>query len=240
LKRLTLLIVYLIIWSTAFCLAQSRPGEHGTPYYSFVPKPYVGVSLGLMPNGYASLAYQGEVGLDWEPRHFVGEFSGGYDNGRKTTNYTINNFRGHDRYLSGFAGYRFSNRLFIGSGLQWNQLMSSNSPPNQNYAKVDFFEKGMHADIGGGYDVITQGFSSRLQAAYVLPPIYECDAGSCATPATHRTQGVKLSVDLPSPIDGKRHWFWRSGITIFHYDNVGSGSGGGMNSKADFQLIYRF
>jgi hypothetical protein len=193
-----------------------------------------------MPSGYAWDAYQAKGGLDWESRYLIGEFSGSYDNGRKTTDYTINNFRGHDRELFSFVGYRLQNRSFLGGGLTWTQLVSSNYPPGPNYAKANFFEKHLSPLVGGGYDYLSEDFSMRLQGTYILPAIYECDAGSCATSATHKVQGALLSMTLPSPIDGKHHWFWRNEFEFFHFNNVGVNAGGGVGGTASFQLMYRF
>ncbi len=124
--------------------------------------------------------------------------------------------------------------------MSWSQLLSSNYPPNANYAKANFFEKGMHPEVGGGYDLLSPEFSARIQGTYILPAIYECDAGTCETSATHKVQGSRLTLTLPSPIDGQRHWFWRTEWVIFHYNNVGVNAGGGISGGSTMQLIYRF
>src|ERR1700691_4001691 len=76
------------------------------PAFAQRPQPYVLGGISLMPSGYASLAVQGGGGIEWETRYSVFDSYAGYDNGRKANDNTPDNYKGHDRILRGFLGYK--------------------------------------------------------------------------------------------------------------------------------------
>jgi hypothetical protein len=180
------------------------------------PRPYLLGGADLMPSGYASLAVQGGGGIEWETRYSVFDSYAGYDNGRKANDNTLNNYKGHDRLLRGFLGYK-QGPWYAGVGARWSQLSTT------NYTKGgDPFSAGSwHPEAGFGRDwnARTAPLFLRTQILYMFreqrevtdypgqPPCVGCGSGS---------QGADISLWFPSP-EHKGHWFYKMNVVLFAF-----------------------
>lgn len=203
-KKATLFLFALLVL-TLGALAQDK-----------VPHPYVNGGLDLMPSGYASLAAQGGVGIMYNLPHLVLDTYAGYDNGRKENDNTLNNYKGHDRFLRGFAGFK-QGTYYAGVGARWSQLSTT------NYTKGgDAFSAGSwHPEVGGGKDWSAYGapLFLRTQVLYMFneskevtyypsaPTCYGCGNGS---------HGADITLWFPSPAKGG-HLFFKMNVVLFRF-----------------------
>lgn len=240
-KRLNLLTFILCLFLPVMALGQAQTA----PTQSYVPSPYGAVGISLMPNGYGAVAVRGQAGIMENAPHFVFDGYVAIDNGKKVNDGTLNNIKGHDDYVAGFLGYR-QNNWYFGGGMRWNQLVTS------NYTKgTNFFQAVRQGDIryqfGGGKDWYynnAYNFSYRVQALYLLPPQHESVAYPAApgVPSSvcqgcgNGVQGPELTLWMPSPADGRHHFFVREILGIYEFHTtVTEPCPGPLCNPADFQ-----
>lgn len=187
-----------------------------TLMFGQAPRPYVTGGLDLMPSGYASTAFQGTAGFEWNTRYSVLDAYAGYDTGKKENDNTANNYKGHDRFLRAFAGPKFG-QFYLGVGARWSQLSTT------NYTKGgDIFAAGSwHPEIGGGRDFSTRGtpLFMRVQAAYMARPSKEVthypDSTSCDGCGSG-SHGADITLWFPSP-EHPGHFFAKMNIVLFNF-----------------------
>lgn len=245
-------VFVLTMLALALLLAGAAHGQTSYKDASPFPRPYVAGGLSLMPAGYAAAAWRIQGGLYWTAPHALADVFAAYDNGTKENDGTVDNIKGHDRYLHGFLFYKQGNTYF-GGGATWNQLSTTNydkgiSNPISALATGDF-----HPAFGGGHDWLgTQG-SLRAQAVYLLPPPHE--SVSYPGQATcwgcgNGVQGVQFSLFFPSPARSG-HWFFRIEDFIGEYHDTitdptniplrnSEDSSRHVMDTVDFMLMYRF
>lgn len=180
------------------------------------PRPYATFGLDLMPAGYASTAFQGTAGLEWNPKFAVFDAYAGYDTGKKTDDNTVNNYSGHDRFLRASAGPKFG-PWFAAVGARWSQLSTT------NYTKGgDIFAAGSwHPEVGGGRDFSTKSTKNfmRAQALYMARPSKEVthypDGSSCDGCGSG-SHGADITLWFPSPAH-KGHFFCKMNVVLFRF-----------------------
>jgi len=219
-------------------VADRRTVQRQSPFWDYIPRPYVYAGPELMGAGYAALAYLGGAGVRVDAEHLLFDAHADYDNGRKSNDGTGYNKKGHDRGLSGSLYYRLHSGWAFGGGAGWGQLSTT------NYTKSAWRPR-----IGGSKDFFTNecresgcrnDFTMRLGLDYLLKG-GDWQNGS---------QGVAVSFYLPSPA-AKRHLFWRESIGIYRfYDTVTDRNNHYLtqlqmskhhsDSFAEFTIMYRF
>jgi hypothetical protein len=160
-----------------------------------------------MPGGYATFAAQGGAGLRIDSEHLLFDSNASYDNGHKVNDNTANNYKGHDRGLSGTAYYRLSSAWFFGVGAEWDQLSTT------NYTKASW-----HPMFGGGRDLfmrncVAEGcrrdFSARLSVDYATK----------GSDWQNGCQGPQVTVYMPSP-SAKRHILYSHTFAIYRFHDT--------------------
>ena len=181
-----------------------------------LPHPYVDAGVGLMPAGYASFAIRAGGGFMFDRPHIVFDSYAGYDNGHKVDDNTPNNYKGHDRFLRGFLGYK-QGPWYAGVGARWSQLSTS------NYSKGGsaLASGSWHPEIGGGrdWDNPKSPLFMRTQVLWMFreqrevtdypgkSPCVGCGSGS---------EGADITLWFPSPAR-KGHWFCKMNFVLFGY-----------------------
>jgi hypothetical protein len=232
----------ILVLFAIFCMPLSLCGQ--------VPRPYLLAGVDLMPGGYAPLAVQGGGGIEWETRYSVFDSYAGYDNGRKENDNTPNNYKGHDRFLRGFAGIKY-NLWYAGVGARWSQLSTTNytkggSPLNSN---------SWHPELGIGRDwnAKTSPLFMRTQVLYMFREQKEVTYypnGTTCDGCGNGTQGVDISLWFPSPAK-PGHWFCKMNFVLFGYhDSITDPSNlvltqtqkasGHFSDSTEFAMGYRF
>lgn len=191
-KRLTLLAV-LLVRIAAF--GQNVLPAESSAMSSWVPRPIVFGGPSLVGNGYQTLALNGGAGLLLNSRNLLSDVEARYMNARKTDDNTLNNRKGHERYLLGRVFYRYRPGLYFGAGAQWSETSTT------NYTK-----KSWRPTFGLGGDHFNDGFSMRWQALYILP----------GTDHANALQGPELQLWLPSPTS-REHFFYRQTLGIYEF-----------------------
>jgi hypothetical protein len=182
------------------------------------PHPYAYGGVTSSNAGYSIVAGDVGAGLDVSTKHITALAEIWADNSRKQRSSS-----GHDVGVKARAFYRMSNGWYFGGGAQWSQLVAP------GYTKAQW-----RPTLGGGKDVIKEGFSSRLMLLYILP----------GTDHLNALQGPEFSMWLPSPAT-KSHLFCREtiGAYEFHQTSVPGNSGIGERSMGAFvesTVMYRF
>ena len=179
-------------------------------------RPYVSVGAELMPAGYAPFSVQGGGGLHWDARDFVFDSYAGYDTGRKLDDNTPDNYKGHDRYLRGFLGYK-RDFWYAGVGARWSQLSTT------NYSKggTPFSAGSWHPEAGLGRDwnARTASLFMRTQFLYMFREQREVTTypgGQSCAGCGNGSQGADISLWFPSPASSK-HWFCRMNVVLFGF-----------------------
>jgi hypothetical protein len=119
-------------------------------------------------------------------------------NARKTNDNTVNNSKGHERFLQGRAFYRYRPGLYFGGGAQWSETSTT------NYTK-----KAWRPTFGLGGDHFGESYSMRWQGMYILP----------GTDRANAMQGPELQLWLPSPAS-RKHFFYRQTLGIYEYHDT--------------------
>jgi hypothetical protein len=185
---------------------------------SSIPRPYLAGSFNLMPGGYASVAWGGGGGLMVENKYFIFDSFVGYDNGHKVNDNTLNNYKGHDRFVRGFESYKKGNNYF-GVGARWSQLSTT------NYTKGGsiYTAGAWHPEVGVGRDFFANDkfypLMMRAQMLYMFhsnkETVHYPDGTNCDG-CGNGSQGVDLSLWWPSPAK-KSHIFFRMNVVMFGF-----------------------
>lgn len=215
-----------------------------------IPRPYVAGGVSLMPDGYHSIAYRLQGGIDTEAKHFVSDIYAAYDDGRKVNDGTERNIHGHDRYLHGFVALKLG-ETFFGAGASWSQLSTTNYVKGLNLRQA-IAQGDIRPVFVAGHDWLRDNFSMRGQVVYITPPLHESVSypGSICSGCGNGVQGPEFSVILPSPAT-KSHFFFRTAIGIYEYHTTITEPSNAqltawqdadrhVTGTTDFMLMYRF
>jgi hypothetical protein len=88
---------------------------------SWIPRPVLFGGPSLLGNGYQSVAANVGTALLLKSRRMIGDFEGFYMNARKTNDATIDNRKGHERFLQGrmfFPGTEACTSVVVPSGVK--------------------------------------------------------------------------------------------------------------------------
>lgn len=251
--RLTTLLVILTL---LFFITVGMPG-YAQDIPAYLPHPYVGVGLSLMPSGYSSVAFRGQVGAYTDYKHLVSDVFIAVDNGKKENDGTLNNIKGHDDYANAFIAYRPGNNWYYGFGPRWSQLITSNYTKGTNlYQSVRNGDFKVQAVIGRDFSGIYNGnpWAIRGQVNYVFPSFHESVAypASSIAPASvcsgcgNGVQGPEFTAFFPSPKLSK-HWTFTETLGIFEFHDTYTIPGGypGEHNRrvfatSDFEVRFHF
>jgi len=191
-KRLTLLAVLLL---STVAVGQNFSRSETVETTSWIPRPMILSGPSLVGNGYQTVALSGGAGLLLNSPKFLSDIEGRYMNAHKTNDNTVNNRKGHERFLEGRVFYRYKRGLYVGGGAQWSETSTT------NYTK-----KGWRPTFGLGGDHFSDGYSMRWQALYILP----------GTDKANALQGPEFQLWLPSPVS-RSHFFYRQTLGIYEF-----------------------
>jgi hypothetical protein len=190
-KHLALLLVLPLYGFTAF-------GQQ------LIPHPFGYIGPELMGGGYRQIAGVAGAGFRIDSPHFLFDASALYDNARKVNDGTGLNPHGHDRGLQSMSYYRFTSGWFLGAGVGWKKLSTT------NYSK-----SSVRPRFGGGKDFVSKrcagedcitDFSMRLGTDYLIP----------GTDWQNGLHGPQINIYVPSPSE-KGHIFYRETIGIYRF-----------------------
>jgi hypothetical protein len=184
-----MLLMPVIVFGQSFAPSETPAKD------SWTPRPIVFGGPSLVGNGYQTLALDGGAGFLLNSSHLVSDFEGRYMNARKTDDNTVNNRKGHERFLVGRMFYRYRRGLYFGGGAQWSETSTTNYTKN-----------GWRPTFGLGGDHFGEGYSMRWQALYILP----------GTDRANALQGPELQLWFPSPAS-RKHFFYRQTLGIYEF-----------------------
>ena len=204
------------------------------------PRPFIEGSFNLMPGGYYPIAFGFGGGVMWDTNHFIFDSLAAYDNGRKTNDATVNNIKGHDRYLRGLASYKFTGKLsntYIGAGARWSQLSTTNYTKNGDFTNANAW----HPELGVGHDF---NYLMRGQILYMFESQHEVvtlpTGEICTSICDNKERGVDISVWFPSP-SSEHHFMFRMNAVIFRYQDAPAAIvSRHTTDSTEFMLMYRF
>jgi len=166
------------------CIAQDQAGPLGMKR----PRPYFYGGLDLDGNGSDVLDYLVGAGVQENTPRFLLDGYAQYTNTRKTDDNTINNHSGRTRSLYAAPRYRLKSGWFLGGGLRWSELSTTN-----------YVKQGVRPFLGGGRDWP----STRISVDYLWTASEHVNRQGCLVPAGQCTNGVK-GIDflwfMPSPM----------------------------------------
>ncbi len=132
---------------------------------------------------------------------------------------TANNYKGHDRFLRGFAAFKQGNNYF-GVGARWSQLSTT------NYTKGgDAFAAGSwHPEVGVGRDWSTKNsrLFMRTQGAYMFQPSKEVvhyPDGSNCDGCGSGSHGADITLWFPSPAR-PGHIFAKMNVVLYRFHDT--------------------
>lgn len=182
------------------CIAQEQTGALGMKR----PRPYFYGGLNLEGNGSDVLDYLVGVGIQENTKRFLIDSYAEYTNTRKTNDNTVNNRNGRTRSLYAAPRYRLKRGWFVGGGLRWSELSTTN-----------YVKQGVRPFVGGGKD----WRSTRISADYLWTVSEHVNRQGCLVPDLQCTNGVK-GIDflwfMPSPMS-KSHVLFRMDFTPFWF-----------------------
>lgn len=191
-KRLTLIV--LVLGIPISLRAQMRTAE-SRQSVSWTPRAILLAGPSLLGNGYQNAAMSVGAGFLLNSRRILSDVEGRYTNAKKTNDNTVNNRKGHERFLQGRVFYRYRPGLYFGGGAQWSETATT------NYRKAQW-----RPTFGGGGDHFANDYSLRWQALYVMP----------GTDKLNGLQGPEFQLWLPSPASGS-HFFFRETVGIYQF-----------------------
>jgi hypothetical protein len=191
-----IVILVAILISPAFAFGQEAMQASVTPMVpSWLPRPVLFGGPSLVGNGYQSIAANFGGGVLLNSRKLVGDFEARYMDARKTNDGTVNNRKGHERFLDGSIFYPWRKSLYFGGGAQWSETATTNYTKN-----------GWRPVLGLGGDHFAQDWSCRWQVLYVTPMHDRWNA----------LQGPEFQFWLPSPAS-KSHFFYRQTLGVYEF-----------------------
>src|ERR1700694_5139721 len=97
-----------------FVSVASNAQEQGSEPPSWIPHPIVYSGPSLVGNGYQAVAGNFGGGLILNSSKLLGDFEAYYMNAKKTDDNTVNNVKGHERFLQGRLFYPMRKGLYFG------------------------------------------------------------------------------------------------------------------------------
>ena len=189
---------FLLLLSIASLGQEKAPDSATRESPSWVPHPILFSGPSLVGNGYQAFALSGGGGLLLNSGKLLADFEGGYMNARKTNDGTLNNRKGHERYLDGRIFYKYRRSFYFGGGAQWSETSTT------NYTK-----KAWRPTAGVGGDYFSERFSCRWQTLYISP----------GTDWQNGVQGAEFQLWMPSPAS-KSHFFYRQSLGVYEFHTV--------------------
>lgn len=191
-----LILLYALFLSVSSVAQEKAPASQTPALPSWVPHPILYSGPSLVGNGYQPLAGNFGGGLLLNSSKVLGDFEAYYMNAKKTNDNTLNNFKGHERFLQGRLFYPWRRGLYFGGGAQWSETATT------NYTK-----KGWRPTFGLGGDHFAENWSCRWQVLYITK----------GTDKINGVQGPEFQFWFPSPTS-KSHFFYRQtlGLYVFH------------------------
>jgi hypothetical protein len=168
------------------------------------PRPYFYGGLDLEGNGSDVLDYLVGVGIQENTRSFLFDSYAEYTNTRKTNDNTVNNHGGRTRSLYAAPRYRLKRGWFVGGGLRWSELSTTN-----------YVKQGVRPFVGGGKD----WRSTRISADYLWTVSEHVNRQGCLVPdgqCTNEVRGIDFLWFMPSPMS-KSHVLFRMDFTPFWF-----------------------
>ena len=223
-----LLIIMCALWISGTCTAQEEASlTHASP--SWIPHPFVYGGPSFVGNGYQTLATNLGGGLLLNSNKLLGDFEAFYMNAKKSNDGTLNNNKGHERFLQGRLFYPWRKGLYFGGGAQWSETATT------NYTK-----KGWRPTLGVGGDHFANSWSCRWQVLYITK----------GTDKINGVQGPEFAIWIPSP-QSKSHFLFRETLGAYEFhttvtdptDRKLTAQQTGQRSTAaflDFMFAWRF
>ena len=177
--------------------AQEKPPLFEQPApLSWLPHPMFFGGPSLVGNGYQNIATNLGAALLLKSHKMVGDFEASYMNAKKTDDGTVNNRKGHERFLQGRVFFPWHRGLYFGGGAQWSETATT------NYAK-----KAWRPTFGAGQDYFSDDLSCRWQVLYITK----------GSDHSNAVRGPEIQLWFPSPAS-KSHFFYRqtAGFYVFH------------------------
>jgi hypothetical protein len=162
---------------------------------SWVPRPILFAGPSLVGNGYQTFAGNFGGGFLLNSSKLLGNFEAYYMNARETNNGTLNNRKGHERFLRGRIFFPWRRGLYFGGGAQWSETATTN-----------YTRKAWRPVLGLGGDHFAQDWSCRWQVLYILPGADHVNA----------VQGAEFQFWLPSPAS-ENHFFFRETLGMYEF-----------------------
>ena len=189
------LIFFVVLLAPLAAIGQRESAALTPAPPSWIPHPIFFSGPSMVGNGYQAVAEHFGGGFLLNSSKISGDFESRYMNARKTDDNTVNNRKGHERYLQGRLFYKMRRGLYLGGGAQWSETSTT------NYAK-----KAWRPTFGMGGDHFGDGYSLRWQALYILP----------GTDKSNGLQGPELQLWLPSPAS-RSHFFYRQTLGLYEF-----------------------
>jgi len=188
-------LLCVLFLSVASVGQEKIPASETPALPSWVPRPILYGGPSLVGNGYQNVALNGGAGLLLNSSKLIGQFEGRYMNARKTNDNTVNNRKGHERFLEGRIFYKYRRGLYFGGGAQWSETSTT------NYTK-----KQWRPTFGLGGDHFSEGFSCRWQTLCILP----------GSDSQNALEGSEIQFRMPSPASNS-HFFYRQTIGVYEF-----------------------
>lgn len=193
--------IFAALFSAALtCTAQDQM----TPLGMKRPRPYFFGGLQLDGNGSDVLEYLVGSGIQENTPHFLFDGYANYSNTRKSSDNTINNHSGRTRELYAAPRYRLKNGWFVGGGLRWSELSTTN-----------YVKQGLRPFLGSGKD----WRSTRISADYLWTMSEHVSPQGCPVPkgqCTNSVRGIDFLWFMPSPMSNS-HALFRMDFTPFWF-----------------------
>lgn len=192
----SVVLLGMLLLSTMASAQEAVPAPEEPAPPSWTPHPVLFGGPSLLGNGYQNVAASGGAALLLKSRKMVGDFEAFYMNARKTRDETMDNRKGHERFLQGRVFFPWRRGLYYGGGAQWSETATT------NYTK-----KAWRPTFGAGQDYFASDFSCRWQLLYITK----------GSDHSNAVQGPEFQLWLPSPVS-RSHFFYRqtAGIYEFH------------------------
>jgi hypothetical protein len=171
------------------------PASYTPADQSWIPHPVLFLGPSLVGNGYQTFAGNFGAALLLNSRRLLGDLEASYMNAKKTNDNTVNNRKGHERFLNGRFFYPWRNGWYFGGGAQWSETSTT------NYTKTSW-----RPAFGLTKDSITGACGCRWQLLYVTP----------GSDHSNALQGPEFQFWIPSP-ESKSHFFFRQSIGVYEF-----------------------